>query len=434
MTAHLARPHDSGTIRRRPPSAVRRPPSAVRRPPSAVRRPPSAATGGQWTVTGALSPAREGATATVLADGDVVVAGDEVGSGGSLVPTGAVERYDAAHGTGSAESAVPSGLAVTGAAAARIADGKVLVAGGLTKPTGGAAGVTDLSEEYGTGTPPVVTSAGSLALHPGACSSFTVTATGSPTPTPTLSLSGRLPAGMSFRPRSDGTATISGTPAPYGFGTYVVDVTASNGVGSPALRTLRITVSARFAPRITSPAAPGLHVGKYARFDATASGDPVPRISLAGRLPLGMSFVDDHDGTAYVLGAPKAAAVGSYAVTVTATHGIGAPAHQTLHLYVAFAPGTPAPTPAPAPAARATGCWYVTTTGRVVHQGSATLFATRSRQGPPEIAAMQPTRDGRGCYLVTSTGNVHNFGDANFHGSSARTRLPGAVVGFAVAR
>ncbi|HUY30787.1 MAG TPA: kelch repeat-containing protein, partial [Acidimicrobiales bacterium] len=747
-------------------------PAAGAAPPPKGLAAPAVAAAGQWTVTGALSPAREGATATVLADGDVLVAGGqtatggsptssaalydpstgswhatgplplavtratatlladgdvlvaggEVESGGTLVPTGAVERYDAAHGTWSTQSALPSGLAVTGAVAARLPDGKVLVAGGLTgtgsasqttsaaelydpsartwtaaaplplgvadaavapvgsaggvlvaggltKASGGSAGVTDLSEEYdpssgtwsakstlpaavtgaaasalpgggvlvaggdtstsgsptnrserfdpatggwgatgslpvasydatltalssgtlvyaggftsetgtvtaaaalydpsssqwsatgalrvargdaaaarladgdvlvvggrtgastvtgesevyGTGTPPVITSAGSLALYSGAYSSFTVTATGSPTPT--LSLSGRLPAGISFTPRANGTATISGTPAPYGFGTYVVDVTASNGVGaavtksmrislgrgvgprftsaatlalrpgvyssftvratgtpapvvtrsgglpagmafaarangtatitgvpsrssagtyavallasngvgSPARQTLRITVRAEAAPRITSPAALGLHVGSYARFNVTASGDPVPRISLSGRLPLGMSFVDNHNGTAYVLGAAKAAAVGSYAVTVTATNGIGAPVHQTLHIYVAKA--TPAPTPAPPPVTRATGYWYVTATGRVVRQGSATLFATSSRQGPREIVAMGATRDGRGYYLVSSFGGVFNYGDAHFYGSLARVRTSAPVVAFAV--
>ena len=66
---------------------------------------------------------------------------------------------------------------------------------------------------------------------------FVVGATGAPqvfastgTPTAHLTESGAaLPSAITFKDNGDGTATLSGTPAPGTTGTYAITVTASNG-------------------------------------------------------------------------------------------------------------------------------------------------------------------------------------------------------------
>ena len=49
-----------------------------------------------------------------------------------------------------------------------------------------------------------------------------------------------LPAGVTFVPNSNGTATISGTPTVSGVFTFFIK--ASNGVGSPTLQSFSLTV------------------------------------------------------------------------------------------------------------------------------------------------------------------------------------------------
>ena len=59
---------------------------------------------------------------------------------------------------------------------------------------------------------PQITSAASATFTPGIAGTFTVTATG--TPVVTLTETGALPAGVTFVDNGDGTATLSGAPAP----------------------------------------------------------------------------------------------------------------------------------------------------------------------------------------------------------------------------
>jgi len=69
---------------------------------------------------------------------------------------------------------------------------------------------------------------------------FTIASSGFPIPT--LSISGSLPAGVLFTPKADGTASLSGAPAPGTAGEYVVTVTADIGMGYIVTRDLTVTV------------------------------------------------------------------------------------------------------------------------------------------------------------------------------------------------
>lgn len=97
------------------------------------------------------------------------------------------------------------------------------------------------------------------------------------------------------------------------------------------------------AAAITSPDSVVFLLSQPGIFTVTATGAPTPAISVAGALPPGISFVDNADGSGTFSGTPTAA--GSYALTITASNGVGVPAVQAFTLVVA-APvaATPAPT------------------------------------------------------------------------------------------
>lgn len=88
---------------------------------------------------------------------------------------------------------------------------------------------------------PAVVSGASTTFMVGQFSSFTVTSTGFPTPS--LSAGGAsLPPGVSFTDNGNGTATLSGTPAAGGGGTYQFTIIAANGVTPDATRSFTLTV------------------------------------------------------------------------------------------------------------------------------------------------------------------------------------------------
>jgi hypothetical protein len=90
------------------------------------------------------------------------------------------------------------------------------------------------------------------------------------------------------------------------------------------------------APGFTSPATAKVVSGSQANLTVTTSGNPAPSLSESGALPSGVSFVDNHNGTASLTGALVAKKVGTYSVTLTATNSLGT-AHQSFTLTVAKA-------------------------------------------------------------------------------------------------
>jgi hypothetical protein len=88
--------------------------------------------------------------------------------------------------------------------------------------------------------PPAISAKAPGRAKVGKTYTFVITATGYPGPA--LSESGALPAGVGFTDNGSGRATLSGKPASGTAGSYDLDVTASNGVGSPASRTLTLVV------------------------------------------------------------------------------------------------------------------------------------------------------------------------------------------------
>jgi hypothetical protein len=182
---------------------------------------------------------------------------------------------------------------------------------------------------------PGFTSASTTTFTVGVASSFTVTAVGSPSPA--LTVSGVLPAGVTFVDNGDGTATLSGTPAAGTGGSHAVTFTAANGVLPNA--TQAFTLNVNEAPAITSAASATFTIGVLSSFTVTTSGFPAPSIARGGvGLPSGVNFVDNGNGTGTLAGTPAAGMGGTYAITFTATNAAGSSPAQAFTLTVNQAP------------------------------------------------------------------------------------------------
>jgi hypothetical protein len=148
-----------------------------------------------------------------------------------------------------------------------------------------------------------------------------IKSTGFPTAAIASSSTPTLPSGVSVVDQGNGTAILSGT-APLGsFGAYVIRLTATNGVGTPATKT--VTLKLNEAPVITSGGSVTVARGvAMAAFPLTATGYPAPTITGTG-LPTGLGV--HKIGSSYVIsGTPaKADSLGSYTVTIVAKNSKG---------------------------------------------------------------------------------------------------------------
>jgi large repetitive protein len=93
-------------------------------------------------------------------------------------------------------------------------------------------------------------------------------------------------------------------------------------------------VTANRASSISSAATTSFAVGTAGSFSITTSGIPIGTIHESGALPSGVTFTDNDDGTATIGGTPAASTGGTYALTLTASNGIGTAATQNFVLTV----------------------------------------------------------------------------------------------------
>ncbi len=117
--------------------------------------------------------------------------------------------------------------------------------------------------------------------------------------------------------------------------TYVGNANFNLSVSSGASHTVNQ------APSITSLNNTTLTVGSAGTFTVTTAGFPTGAsmtISETGSLPGGVTFTDNHDGTATLAGTPGAGTGGTYIITITASNGIGTDATQTLTLTIKQSP------------------------------------------------------------------------------------------------
>ena len=180
---------------------------------------------------------------------------------------------------------------------------------------------------------PTITSGSAATFIVGTSGAFTVTTTGWPVPSLTQG-GAALPAGVSWVDNGNGTGTLSGTPGAGASGSYALTFTAVNGSGS-ALQNFTLTVSD--APAFTSASTATFTAGSAGTFTVTTVGTPAPALTDAGTLPVGVTFVDNGNGTGTLSGTPAAGTGGVYVLTFTAVNSVGS-ATQTFTLTVQYAP------------------------------------------------------------------------------------------------
>ncbi len=174
---------------------------------------------------------------------------------------------------------------------------------------------------------PVITSAASATFAVGRPVSFTVTT--SARPTPSLAESGAMPAGVSFIDNGDGTATLSGTPAPGSAGTYDLRITAANGVPPAAVQSFVLAVQGPPAITIANPSAGarytrGQHVDASYSCQEGAHGTGISacRGTVASGRPISTSAIGRHSFTV------TATSTDGLSTTTTVTYSVRLPSNH----------------------------------------------------------------------------------------------------------
>jgi Beta-propeller repeat len=143
--------------------------------------------------------------------------------------------------------------------------------------------------------------------------------------------------GLGIAVDASGNAYVTGSTESVNFPTTTgAFQTTCSGCSDAFVTKLSPTV--QFPPAITSAGAATFQVGAPGTFIVKTMGYPTPSLSESGALPTGLSFVDNHDGTATLSGTPAAGLGGVDAVTISAENGIAPDAAQAFSLIVNEAP------------------------------------------------------------------------------------------------
>ena len=193
--------------------------------------------------------------------------------------------------------------------------------------------------------PPTITSSDAATFTVDQQGSFTVTTTPGNDQNGdglvSLSESGALPDGVTFVDNGDGTATLAGMPGDGTGATYPITITASQRSAARRHTELHATVEA--PPTITSSDAATFTVDQQGpspsrRLRATTRTVTAwCRSRNRARCPIGVTFVDNGDGTATLAGMPATGPV-HYPITITASNGAPPDATQSFTLTVEAPP------------------------------------------------------------------------------------------------
>jgi hypothetical protein len=228
---------------------------------------------------------------------------------------------------------------------------------------------------------PSITSGNSTTFTPGTNGSFPVTAAG--TPTPSLHESGALPSAVTFVDNGNGTATLSGTPAPGTGGTYPLTITASNGEGSDATQSFTLTVT--------------------------------PSAMTINWTPIGTIIAGDA-GTAVLNASPSCGACGTFSYTATETAPVsGSPAG--IASTTTLTPGTYTITANFNPTNPA--AWSANSAQSTLFVSGESVWIVNSGGGTSELAGngfgitSSAYQGGNLAVAIDNAGNVWSTGDGN---------------------
>lgn len=175
---------------------------------------------------------------------------------------------------------------------------------------------------------PTITSPAGTTFATQTDGSFSFSASGYPAAS--FAETGTLPAGVALSP----SGVLSGSPNAGTGGSYPIEVTATNSVGTSASQSFTLTVH-QGAQQITSAVSATFTVGSPGTFTFTSvGGNPAASFSLSGSLPSGVSL----SPSGILSGVPATGTGGAYPLVVSASNGVGAPATQDFTLLVDEAP------------------------------------------------------------------------------------------------
>jgi hypothetical protein len=174
-------------------------------------------------------------------------------------------------------------------------------------------------------------------------SSSSVTGGVTPYPTGTVTLASAASSSMTVTLSSD-TPSVASVPSSVSFSTGNTSKNFTVTTYSVATTT-QVTITASYhgasiqtiltvnpaAPAITSADHVTFTAGAAGTFTVTATGTPTPTLSESGALPTGVTF---NATTGVLSGTPAAGTGGTYALTFTASNGVGSPANQNFTLTV----------------------------------------------------------------------------------------------------
>jgi hypothetical protein len=166
---------------------------------------------------------------------------------------------------------------------------------------------------------PLFTSTANPAFVIGQPNTFTVTTVGPPGAT-SITKTGNFPSQLTYTDNGDGTATISGTPTGSPRNLAAVTLKATNTVGST---TQSLVITLGTVPSFTSGASRTFKVGQANTFNITVSAAPTASISESGALPVGVTFMDNGDGTGTLAGNIPSGDGGTFPLLFTATNSHG---------------------------------------------------------------------------------------------------------------
>jgi LPXTG-motif cell wall-anchored protein len=155
-----------------------------------------------------------------------------------------------------------------------------------------------------------------------------------------ISASGTLPAGVTFVDDGTGSATIAGTPAAGSGGSYPLTITAANGSNSASTQSFLLTVTEPVALTNADTTQFTRGVQGDFRFTTSHAFPSTVVLTLTGALPAGITFDDNHDGTATLQGVTLDAPA-TFPLTVIASNGTGTDAVQKFTLTVVAAAVVP---------------------------------------------------------------------------------------------
>jgi hypothetical protein len=216
---------------------------------------------------------------------------------------------------------------------------------------------------------------------------------------------------MSFTDSGDGTGYVSGTPQAGSGGQYPVTITASNGVGIPAVQDLAVTVDE--SPAITSANNWTSTIGVTSTFTVTTAAGYPAAYTLAelGTLPAGLSLSISGE-SATISGIPTGPP-GDDPITLTASNGVAPDTVQTLILTVADANAVPLPLTPPV------GGGVITGVPAATHPGeSFTATASGFAPGAPITWGIYSSPQNLASTIADSSGMA-----------SAQVTIPAGFVG-----